>query len=162
MTTGKNPKERKIDLSLQEVTKQLEEMEANYAKFSQSMPSPMRKLEERIQSLHKEMDDISDKMLSYKLQRLATSKMLESVGAKKTALADLEEMAASDDEASPIVAPSKQQRSTPKRRDKQVPENYQSSTFKCKSDLDRCLLGSKSALDKALCFTLFIRCVVKG
>lgn len=128
----KNPKERKIDLSLQEVARQFEEMEASYKRMSKTMPAPARKMEERIQALHKELDEISDKMLAHKLKRLASSKMLEAVSDKKRTL------------------------SKPKGAD------YQSSTFKCKSDLDQCLRSSKNALDKALCFTLFIRCVIKG
>lgn len=131
--TPKNPKERKIDLSLQEVARQLEEMEASYKRISKTMPAPARKMEERIQSLQKELDEISDKMLAYKLKRLASSKMLEAVSDKKHSM-------------------SKQAKS----------RDYQSSTFKCKSDLDQCLQSSKNALDKALCFTLFIRCVIKG
>lgn len=134
---NKHPKEIKIDLSLREVAKQLEQMEANYASTSQTMPAPARKVEERIQSLQKEMDEISDKMLAYKLKRLASSKMVEALGEQKHS----------------------------RKAKKTVKENstdYQSSTFKCKSDLDQCLLNSKNALDKALCFTLFIRCVVKG
>lgn len=135
---NKHPKELKIDLSLKEVAKQLEEMEANYASASQTMPAPARKVEERIQSLQKEMDEISDKMLAYKLKRLASSKMVEALAEQKSvykAKKTTKEMSAAE---------------------------YQSSTFKCKSDLDQCLLNSKNALDKALCFTLFIRCAIKG
>ncbi len=43
-----------------------------------------------------------------------------------------------------------------------TPVQYQSSTFQCKSDLDQCLVGSQSALQKALCYALFIRCAFKG
>ena len=139
---NKNPKERKINLSLQEVARQLEEMEASYTSQARPMPAPARKMEERIQALQEEMDEISDKMLAHKLKRLASSKMLEAIGEKKSALT-----------AAGIV------HSIPKKTES---TDYQFSTFKCKSDLDQCLISSKNALDKALCFTLFIRCVIKG
>lgn len=148
----KSRKERKIDLSLQEVARQLEEMEANYARLSQDMPAPARKMEERIQSLQKELDEISDKMLAHKLKRLASSKMLEVVGEKKQELVQKEKSL--PQQKKPVAKPSD---ARPKK-----PADYQSSTFKCKSDLDQCLLDSKNALDKALCFTLFIRCALKG
>lgn len=146
---AKSRKERKIDLSLQEVARQLEEMEANYARLSQTMPAPARKMEERIQSLQKELDEISDRMLAHKLKRLASSKMLEAVGEKKQELVLQEQQ------------PARKATATKKATTKK-PADYQSSTFKCKSDLDRCQLDSKNALDKALCFTLFIRCIIKG
>jgi hypothetical protein len=136
-------KEKKIELSLKEVAKQFEHMEADFRSASKNVPAPARKLEERIQKLHSEMDEISDKMLAHKLQRLAESKMLEEIGRKKQALL------VQDKSKAPAQSSSSS-------------EEYQSSTFKCKSDLDKCLQSSKNALDKALCFTLFIRCVVKG
>ena len=113
-------KEKKIDLSLKEVAHQLAEMEEEYQSQSKKLPASARYIEKRVLALHKEMDETSDKMLAYKLKRIADSKMLKKVS------------------------------------------EYESSTFKCKSDLDLCLLSSKSALDKALCFTLFIRCAIKG
>lgn len=41
-------------------------------------------------------------------------------------------------------------------------EDYDSPTFKCKSDLKKCLDGSKDKLERMLCYALFTRCVAKG
>lgn len=114
-----------------------------------STPASIKHLEKRMQSLQQELAGLhSEKMLAYKLQRLAQSKLLSDVQDQ-------------------LSTPSKK---TPKPRAKAAitqanpaqDKQYLSSTFKCKSDLDLCLLDCKSALGKALCYTLFIRCMLKG
>ena len=42
------------------------------------------------------------------------------------------------------------------------PKGFESSTFQCKTDLDTCLCDAQNTFGKALCYLLFIRCVVKG
>lgn len=175
-------KEKKIDLSLQEVAKQLEVLEASYISASKNMPAPVRYVEKRIQSLQEELDDISDNMLAHKLKRLASSKILQTVSEHNSAMEKGSAMEKADNfPAVPAQAlevskpagksaksrksgkPTKPGKSARGKSAKPKGEGtYESTTFKCKSDLDHCLLSSKNALDKALCFALFIRCAIKG
>lgn len=41
-------------------------------------------------------------------------------------------------------------------------DKYESNTFKCKSDVEKCVLNSNSITEKTLCYALFARCVAKG
>lgn len=134
-------------------------------------PKNAEVMEARLRAIQGEIDSLSEKMLAYKLQRLASSKMLAQVSELSQA-----EQKAAEAKAPEILAPepaapaqSASQNSEKKQPQKMVqgrkktPKNeYNSSTFQCKSDLDICLEDSKSALDRALCYALFIRCAVKG
>lgn len=86
-------------------------------------------------------------MLAYKLRRIADSKMLESVSTL------VKEELAIQERSNQGLSSQEDAKPTP---------DYSSTTFKCKSDLDKCLLGSSSALERALCYALFIRCAMKG
>lgn len=44
---------------------------------------------------------------------------------------------------------------------KRQPE-YKTGSFQCKRDCDACLIDASSALEKALCYALFARCIAKG
>jgi len=45
---------------------------------------------------------------------------------------------------------------------KKRPPGYQTTTFQCKSDCDRCLARATSIIGKCLCLALFTRCILKG
>jgi len=163
-------KTKSIDKSLEDSTKAIDSLIAKMERESSFIPKQTRLVEDRLSAIHDALPGISERMLAYKLRRIADSKMLESVSAfarestPATAVAEK-----SDSGAFPQRVPlSAKKQSRPKptttvERDiaRQQP-SYDSSTFRCKSDLDRCLLGASSALDKALCYALFIRCAIKG
>jgi hypothetical protein len=41
------------------------------------------------------------------------------------------------------------------------PPEYKTGSFGCKSDLDTCLQNANDMLEQALCWALFIRCIIK-
>jgi uncharacterized protein YaaN involved in tellurite resistance len=99
---------------------------------AQRVRASSRHLEQRLEAIEAELERVSPKILAYKLRRLADSKAVQEVAEKKT-----------------VVVTEK------------IAE-FQSNTFKCKHDLEICLRNESNPLMKALCYALFIRCVVKG
>lgn len=122
-------KARDIETSLQQTSQALARMRDTLPQ-TDSLPAQVNQLEKRLLKLQQEVDDVSGAMLSYKLKRIADSKMLSSASAAVRTVGQ--------------------------------PVEYQSATFKCKSDLDQCLLAAGNTLDKALCYALFIRCALKS
>jgi len=94
------------------------------------VPASSKHLGKRLDSIEQELEIISEKMLAYKLRRLADSKSIKDIAKRKK-----------------NILPEK--------------EGFETNTFQCKSDLKRCLLN-ESIFSKALCYALFIRCVLKG
>lgn len=140
MTVEREQKTAKaINLSLQQSAQKLQQLAESHEAVT---PASARKVEQRLEALQADIEKISGSMLAYKLRRLADSKMLKQIS-----------------EPSAVHTNTEKNHSTQK---KPPPSAYQSSTFQCKSDLDLCLTNSKNALDKALCYALFIRCAIKG
>lgn len=155
MDDTKNQKASSIEASLEAAASSLGELKKELAGEAKTLPASARHLQQRVESLQEEVSSVSDKMLAYKLHRLASSKMLASVSEltqDKTSAVD------GRVNSSAIPSPSVK----PGVKSKKAIEPYQSSTFQCKSDLDKCLVGASNAMDMALCYALFIRCAVKG
>lgn len=139
--------EKHIDQSLEDSSKAIDSLKSRIVSESAKVPKQTLLIEDRLSSIQDEMSKLSDKMLAYKLRRIADSKMLESVSTLVKEELTIQERSNQDLSSQEDV--------------KQTPD-YSSTTFKCKSDLDKCLLGSSSALERALCYALFIRCAMKG
>ena len=45
---------------------------------------------------------------------------------------------------------------------KKARSEYETSTFRCKSDSERCIARTRSPVAKLLCLALLIRCILKG
>jgi len=154
-------KNQEITQSLDDTAAAIDDLKADLEKRLKVPGKHTLAIEDRISSIQSEVATISDKMLAYKLRRVADSKMLESV----SALANLPQEASRSKLGKPSAAeaPKSKPKSKNKTKSKEGdgPE-YLSSTFQCKGDLDLCMLGATSALDKALCYALFIRCAIKG
>ncbi|WP_086933057.1 hypothetical protein [Agarilytica rhodophyticola] len=144
--------EKHIDQSLEDSSKAIDSLKTRIASESAKLPKQTLVIEDRLSSIQDEMSKLSDKMLAYKLRRIADSKMLESVS----------KMLKEERQTPAIQEPAIGDREPPAKTDAKQPPDYSSTTFKCKSDLDKCLLGSSSALERALCYALFIRCAMKG
>ena len=168
---------KKIDRSLTESAKLIDELKQKLQEDEGKLPKTALKMEDRLQDLQQELDSISDKMLAYKLRRIADSKMLASVARLSSEDDELEQaadsnasvkkpsMAGSDPPQQELIDPlseNKVKKTSDKKNNKKEDVNYQSSTFQCKSDLDQCLLKSTHPIEKALCYALFIRCAIKG
>lgn len=133
-----------INTSLQQSAQKLQRLAEQGKDVS---PATARKIEQRLEALQADIDNVSGPMLAYKLRRIADSKMLKQM---------------SDAPAAAPAAKSKKATKSATAKSASAPDAYQSTTFQCKSDLDLCLVNSKNALDKALCYALFIRCAIKG
>ena len=149
-----------IGNSLKEASHSLVVLKKELNAETRRLPADARHMEKRIQELQQELDSISGGILAYKLRRLAESKMLESVS--ELAKGTLPEKKLKNTETQESKKPKIQQSKSNQKSRTEKEKTYLSSTFQCKSDLDQCLAGSGNALDKALCYALFIRCAVKG
>lgn len=127
-------KDVQVDLkeSLEDSKNELSAYRELLSRESKRVPASSRHLEQRLESIEQELEALSPKVLAYKLRRLADSKVVEDVAHKKT-LVVTEHI-----------------------------EDFESNTFKCKTDLEKCLSNESNPWKKALCYALFIRCVVKG
>ncbi|VUD68023.1 hypothetical protein TDB9533_03948 [Thalassocella blandensis] len=182
-----NKTNKKIDRSLVDSAKAIEQLKKKLKDDEAQLPKTALKMEDRLQDLQQELDSISDKMLAYKLRRIADSKMLASVAklsqggteekekaqdfvgekaVKKTRPANVAKRGEAGTEINLSGATTKLGNLSAGKSNKTSPgkENtkYQSSTFQCKSDLDQCLIDTKHPIEKALCYALFIRCAIKG
>lgn len=162
-----------LDRSLKAIASQLREPPQSKRHTS----AAVKHLEKRMEELQEELKEpSSEKVLAYKIQRLAESKLLQQV---QNNLRSNTQSKALNNKKEKGPAP----RATPSRKvlaeevQKEAPQGevtnirkpsskpspkYHSTTFQCKADLDACIADSKSAIEKALCFTLFIRCALKG
>lgn len=156
-----NNTSKKIDNSLADSAKAIETLKKNLRDDAERLPQTAIKLENRLQELQQELNSVSDKMLAYKLKRLAGSKMLESVSNLPVKY-EGEPAAQTAAEKNTTQDKTKDKKTKSNKAKSNKTKEYQSNTFKCKSDLDTCLLDSKNSIDKALCYALFIRCAIKG
>lgn len=151
---------KSIDKSLKESAAALDALRSQPDDASTKIPRQTYEVETRLLALQDELSSVSDKMLAYKLRRLADSKMLERVSAAVNSEA-LSSVASSE-----LVSPASSSHTEVSRKISTDKSNetpsFSSTTFQCKSDLDQCLASSPSALYKSLCYALFIRCVIKG
>lgn len=160
--------DKKIDVSLSDSAKALQVLKNLRKNQLATLPRSALKMEERLQTLQDELDSISDKMLAYKLRRLADSKMLEEVATivKEVEHANREVQGSAVEAVAETVAKATDSNTASQKEGTSAvvisKDKYHSNTFKCKSDLDQCLLESHSAIERALCYALFIRCAIKG
>lgn len=170
-----NKTSKKIDRSLEESAKAIDELKARLKADESQLPKNALKMEDRLQDLQQELDSISDKMLAYKLRRIADSKMLASVAELSTEDLGAEvnpkegkpaksTKALKGKNIKPSVEAREENKSTSRdvKNKQDAKSKYQSSTFQCKSDLEQCLIGAADPIEKALCYALFIRCAIKG
>ncbi|MFT5084192.1 MAG: hypothetical protein ACI9Y1_002245 [Lentisphaeria bacterium] len=141
----KNSTTKKIDRTLEESSKAIDDLKLSMVESVEQIPSNTLKMEKRLHDLQNELDSISGKMLAYKLRRLADSKILQSLNSFSAKKHSVKSEATQESLCDVAKSPS-----------------HASSTFRCKSDLDQCLVGANTALEKALCYALFIRCAIKG
>lgn len=156
-------KTKSIDQSLEDSTKAIDLLKESSRSEFEKLPKQTLVVEDRLSSIQGELDSISDKMLAYKLQRIAGSKMLEAVSSY--AKSGISEDPGAPSPASGVAKIYNGEKPVRAKNNKLAAKKiatYESTTFRCKSDLDTCLLSSANALDKALCFALFIRCAIKG
>ncbi len=155
---------RNLSLSSDAIDELRNELEEQKGKA----PKNTEAVEARLRAIEGEIDSLSEKMLAYKLKRLAASKMLAQVSELSQSEQKVEEESPQKSKGSantPVPAsPSKNrsQKLVMAKKKTTSKQSYDSSTFQCKSDLDMCLLDATGALERALCYALFIRCAVKG
>ncbi|MFL0809866.1 MAG: hypothetical protein K6L76_05575 [Agarilytica sp.] len=149
---------KSIDKSLRESADALDALKVDLRNNDGKVSKQTEDMERRLITLQDELTSVSDKMLAYKLRRLADSKMLARV------IASVQPLSSPPRSPSPVSTSSlkaSKGKANKKGKSEKVAE-FSSTTFQCKSDLDRCLSSSSSALNKALCYALFIRCAIKG
>lgn len=159
---------KSIGRNLSLSTEAIDELRSEIEEQKGKAPKTAEAVESRLRAIQSEIDSLSEKMLAYKLQRLAASKMLAQV----SELSQTEQHAASKlsqkEKESPKAPKPASASKTPSqklvmaKKKGASKQEYNSSTFQCKSDLDMCLLDATGALERALCYALFIRCAVKG
>ena len=145
MTHTEDRKTASIERSLKQTAGEIQSLKQAVRRGDMALPASADHIARRLQAIRHELDTVSDKMLAYKLRRLADSKILQSVSA-----------------ATHTPSPAAAKQKVSPRQSTGGNSEYHSPTFRCKSDLDTCLLQAGSALDKALCYALFIRCAIKG
>lgn len=163
-TTNDINKTKIINESLQDSTRAIDLLKEQMEKQATPVPKQTLVVENRLASIRRELGSTSDKMLAYKLRRIADSNMLRNVSAlsnktlaRKTGT-DEERQSHAELRKGPVA----ENAPLSSRSNSLAAPTYKSTTFQCKSDLDVCLQSSSGALDKALCYALFIRCAVKG